>query len=370
MMSCDDINTQLKPFLEDLLTEEEYQAFLEHLDRCPKCKEYVRSFGSLSNQLWKLGDVPVPSDFVSTVLFRLKQPEGKNHKSQFDVFKKWFVGVIILILTVSTVFLGAHYLKSHQPPPKAGEESKTLMPEVKEENLSKDRARALTQKELDPIVITVEAPKKEGSIEEAFKETPSLQEEATFKKEPVEVSRAAIFQSRPLHWHFRYSQDLEKEKFLNTLNDSGVRLDYKEYNLFVFTTTGKKLEEVLEKIILTAQDKSALRDFTSIVPTLPDTEHRVSIYLENEKIPLLHWHVGLNLPHQKAQLLDVIQKSGGSLDYESEDLIVFSIQKTEVEKLKAKILAMRVGFSEFGKITAEENQLISKPIEISIYFSR
>ena len=33
-MTCDDIREKLKPFLENLLKEEKYQDFLEHLELC------------------------------------------------------------------------------------------------------------------------------------------------------------------------------------------------------------------------------------------------------------------------------------------------------------------------------------------------
>ncbi|MFC1509972.1 zf-HC2 domain-containing protein, partial [Candidatus Omnitrophota bacterium] len=74
IITCDDIKKKLKPFQQDLLAENEYKAFAAHVDECPKCKQYIGSIDFLSNQLWKLGDVKVPSDLSSTILFKLTQP--------------------------------------------------------------------------------------------------------------------------------------------------------------------------------------------------------------------------------------------------------------------------------------------------------
>ena len=121
VMICSDINNRLKSFLEDLLTEKEYQAFLAHLDSCAKCKKYVRAVGSVSNQLWKLGDVKVPADFSSTALFKLKQAKQEIRIPKFVITKKWIVGAIVLILIVSAFFFGIRYFEDLGPVEKSGD---------------------------------------------------------------------------------------------------------------------------------------------------------------------------------------------------------------------------------------------------------
>jgi hypothetical protein len=104
--ACDTIKRDLKPFLEDLLKEEEYQAFLAHLEQCTKCKEYVRSVDSFSNQLWKLGDVKVPSDFCSTVLFKLEQPKEEIREAEPRASKKFPVGIFASVFAITVLVLG------------------------------------------------------------------------------------------------------------------------------------------------------------------------------------------------------------------------------------------------------------------------
>jgi len=76
-MICDDIRQKLQPFLDDLLVEDEYKAFCEHIDDCHPCNAYVRSVGAMPNQLWRLGQVKVPQDMISTVQYALAHPKEK-----------------------------------------------------------------------------------------------------------------------------------------------------------------------------------------------------------------------------------------------------------------------------------------------------
>ncbi len=104
---CDNIKKNIKSFNEDMLKEEEYKDFLDHLETCSECDKYVRSVDSFSNQLWRLGDVKVPSDFVSTVLFKLTQPEEKPDEDQEPASsKKWLIGGVVFILVGITLSAG------------------------------------------------------------------------------------------------------------------------------------------------------------------------------------------------------------------------------------------------------------------------
>lgn len=110
-MSCDDIKKKLKAFLDDLLAEDEYKVFGGHINICSKCREYVRSIGSLSNQLWKLGKVKVPQDFSSTILYKLAHPEEKTQQSKFVISKEHIIVGMILILLATLLFFGFNYFK-------------------------------------------------------------------------------------------------------------------------------------------------------------------------------------------------------------------------------------------------------------------
>ena len=108
-MICKDIREKIKPFLEDMLKEEEYQDFLQHLEQCSTCKKYVRSIDAFSNQLWQLEDVRPPSDFYAAVLFRLKRSKQESKKLESEILKKILIGTFVFVLTGTVLFFGVSF---------------------------------------------------------------------------------------------------------------------------------------------------------------------------------------------------------------------------------------------------------------------
>ncbi|GEM_PF-1273427 len=104
--ACGQIHKQLQSFLDDMLSEEEYRLFLDHLDECPRCMPYVKSIGDLSNQIWKLGSVAVPADFKATVLFEAGRPAAaQEYKTAGRGAKKIVLSGGVLLALVLAFFL-------------------------------------------------------------------------------------------------------------------------------------------------------------------------------------------------------------------------------------------------------------------------
>ncbi|MFC1621343.1 zf-HC2 domain-containing protein [Candidatus Omnitrophota bacterium] len=372
MMACDDIKKKLKRFMEDLLVGEEYQAFLGHLENCSECKKYVTSIDSFSNQLWKLGDVKVPSDLSSTALFQLKQPDQEVKKPKSSSSKKAAIGVLVLILAAASIFFGSNYFKNRGRSQEVEDTKSAKVEEIKEE-----KPKANRKMYFDDTVIVA----KGGA---AVRDTSSTANTSSSKTGSSGI-QTSISKPKPLHWHFVYpevkdetqqsfnekrrKESERKTKILNMLNTLGLSLDYKENDLYAFVTTGKKIESLLEKILSMPEKTFSMQDFTTGVYAMPDNEHSVSIYLEEKGASALHWHITIASSQQKSQLLDAIRKKSSIANYEIEKVIIFYIQRSEIEQLKTKIKAMRVGFSEFGHLESNEGQLSSGPIKISIYFT-
>jgi len=116
-MTCDDIKKRLKPFLDDLLVEDEYQLFISHINECPKCKDYISAIGSLSNQLWALGDVTVPADLCQTAIYKFKQRSVGASAARPVNFRNLALGVMIVVLTALAFFFGISYyrIKNRNP---------------------------------------------------------------------------------------------------------------------------------------------------------------------------------------------------------------------------------------------------------------
>jgi len=363
VITCSEVKDKLKPFLEDMLAEEEYQAFVVHIESCPKCRDYVRSISALSNQLWKLGDIEVPSDFVSTVIFNLKHPTpAVPPAAKPAIFKRRAVVIAVSILIASTLFLGIAYFKKFKVSQKVSEAPIITKQIITEQKPPSDQEAAMFLEELK-------------EIKEAL--GPSQKDEIAEKPPAVTVpsasKEASIVMPNPLHWHFLYTEEAEKRKLLDALNSLSIIPEHKTQDLIIFNATGEKIDKVIEQAISSSKQNIPLRDFTTGAPISKDKESRVTLYFDNVKTQIanvLHWHVVLMSTQQKDKLLEIIQSIGGSIDYESEELFVFSIPKTEIKKLKKRIQVMGFIFTEFGKLELKEGQLSSIPVKVSIYFSK
>ncbi|MFC1508215.1 hypothetical protein ACFL60_00835, partial [Candidatus Omnitrophota bacterium] len=165
-------------------------------------------------------------------------------------------------------------------------------------------------------------------------------------------------------------EESRKSELGRILASSATRFDYQSNDAIVFGIKNEEIEDTFEEILLISQDYDTFRDFTSSVSMLPDKEYDVSVYLKKANVSSLHWHVDGITDSQKDALFDIIRERGGYIDYDSEALSVFAIQRTEAETLKSRIRAMRLGFSEFGQTDFKKSQLVGGPVTISVYFRK
>lgn len=206
-ISCNEVKNKLKPFLEDMLAEDEYQAFVAHLESCPKCKDYVRSIGALSNQLWKLGDIEIPSDFVSTVIFNLKHPKPPVPPvTRPAVFKKLTVGIILSLLIIAILLWTSPYFKKFIIPQKVSETPIITKQIIIEEKPPGDHEAEMLLKELKGIKEALRPSGKEEGVEKPSNIT-----------ESPAANKVTIIEPKLLHWHFIVSEksdetELEEEK--------------------------------------------------------------------------------------------------------------------------------------------------------------
>ena len=353
-MTCEDLKKNLEPFLDDLLTETEYEEFISHLEGCDKCRQYVRAIGSLSNRLWELGDVKVPADFVSTVLFKLKQPQQEPQRPGFAIRIRLAVSIaIIMIIASGLLFSGVWHLKSKSRPKNPDEK---------------------------PVVITtLEEVPEVNSMEKEKKAPAAKTKEAAVKTSPDKPPVGALLAAENeailpriehLHWHIQYSDENEKAQISDILTKYVAKPDYQTNDAVIFTEAKERIENILEQIMLMPQDPPFFSDFTSKVPTIPGGTYNVSIYFQDKADAFIHWHIAFMAPHQNSQMLEIIKKSAISINYESADVIIFSIPKTEYKNFKAKILSMRLGLMEFGNPESEEKFVITGQTVIYVYFTK
>jgi len=416
---CDNIKRNIKSFTEDMLKEDEYKAFLHHLETCSQCKNYVRSVDSFSNQLWRLGDVKVPSDFSSTVLFKLTQPDEEPDEEEAPATsKKWIIGAVTFILVGMTVSAGLiGYLKLRQPP--EGEAVVAQAPEVSEEA---DELQSNVQFEQydDSDVTTDDSIAFEWNGDAAGNDTtvaaevstgPQLihwhflqynkskaleslrlrrkkrSKESDLRKqnrkkeqlggEPSEEVDSAIgsLQKELQQIEAKLEKNLsEKERResepLGVLQSSNIRPDYQDSDFLFFSTSGDGLKRVLDAIALISPDSSSLDDFSSGASHLPHKKYQVSVYTVKKETEVLHWHVHLSMMNQKVQLLKTIADNGGVVTYEFAEEVTISVASSKIENIKAQMPAMRISLSEYGDQVAKEDGEDAGSVVVSIYFSK
>lgn len=96
-MLCESLRPVIRQFLDDLLDEKDYQEVHGHLENCARCHAFASSVGTLSYQLYELGQVTVPPDIATTVSYHFSQkapmsvvaetPSGKSSVSLSGLWK-------------------------------------------------------------------------------------------------------------------------------------------------------------------------------------------------------------------------------------------------------------------------------------------
>ena len=361
--NCDYVKAQLRPFLDDVLMEGEHAAYCAHLNTCRKCNDYVRSVGSFTNQIWKLGKVKVPGDLTSTILYRLAHASREAQAPLLTLSRRQVAVGVTFILLAALILTTAGYFKAQR---RAAAARKNTIVEVVPVPGNNVRTQAFfEQQEEDTSGRIMD---EEGMVEE---ET-AVEEALPVVQGPVETPRpqynaVALDDKGALHWHFKYPEP-RMAKLSNVLSAMDIRPDYEGKNAAAFIISGEKAEQLLEQLLANARGASSFADFTPDVVTYFDKNYPVSIYLEGRETHTLHWHIDRLLPEKRSGLFEVIRELGGFIDYESGRFVVFSISDQQLENLKRRIQAMRVIVSEYGSAQEGEKILSSGPVTISVYF--
>jgi hypothetical protein len=125
-MLCESIRPVTRAFLDDLLDENDYQDIQAHLARCERCRAYASSVGTLSYRLYELGQVSVPPDMSSTILYNLEKPshsaltaptdtmhQDKSAKDMAAIVPRLFQ-VAVLLISAATVIVVAAIMSHHR----------------------------------------------------------------------------------------------------------------------------------------------------------------------------------------------------------------------------------------------------------------
>jgi len=388
-MSCDDIDKELKHFLGDLLSDADYQAFVEHLDSCSKCTNRVRSMGSFTNQLWELGDIEVPSDLDTTILFQFDKakkepPKPKPKKPKNKVVIGAIVVAVIGLAFGAYKFLKPDELKVEQVTDdtvivkSTGFQKKSSTPDPEAERLY-NQLKGMAES-LAPMIPNTTS-KKDSKKE--------LKKEGTVPvKEPVVSTSAPAWDAYSLHWHIPYFTEADIKQLVGTITMLDIDPDYENQNFVIFSTINKKIKTLsagirfthkiqldVPEFILDGSDPQGevvvSISFTGRDPTYSTagTQRGALSSFEEERNAagnILDWHI-LLVSSQQDALVDIIHKKRGTVLYTSKEAVIFSMPGARIGELADEIQSTGGMFADFGKTDFDTISLLGI-INVLVYF--
>ncbi|MCM8831488.1 MAG: hypothetical protein NC918_04790 [Candidatus Omnitrophica bacterium] len=358
-MNCEDIKKKLKLFLDDLLSDEDFQSFCQHMEECEKCKKYVRSFSSISNQLWKLGQIESPVDLMETIKYKLvhshiqeKSQSNILKREQFKFIKSFFL-VFLLISIVLSFFLYRYFGEKRKKIITEKAEKISISTEILYNNKSSENEYLFDMKDTIPE-------EKVEFIDKLQEKEKPLFENETYILNSFNEKMATVTYN--LHWHIRNDYNKLKE----CINSAGLILEYEKNNLLIFKTDSQKLKILLEKF---ASRKIKFLNFSKNIDiNLANNEYRVIIFLENRHFPSVHWDIGLTDLGKRKEVLNLIEGNSISINYKADNFIIFSLQMSQLKTLRSKLEIFGLPILEFENIESKNNVLISGPIDVSVFF--
>ena len=288
-MACDNIRARIRPFLEDLLDENEHQDVRTHLEECADCRTYAASIGTLTYQLNELGAVKAPHDLIPTILYELKQPikpaaaalkneevtdiassEAESLASQGRPFLIW---LLMAAFVCSAIFLGIFYF----------EHSKNKIPD-REQNIL--QTSTTTSSLNAPSFASQGATETDTSMEKIKTIVYGDEADKTSAGEKIEQLKAFVAETkkgprslsewRPMHWHYHVSSSSQSELF-QVIHALGLAIDYESSNFFIVYVPKLKLEELVRRLGVI---NGVITEFNvSNIESIMDESIQVSFYL-------------------------------------------------------------------------------------------
>ncbi|MBU1125597.1 MAG: zf-HC2 domain-containing protein [Candidatus Omnitrophica bacterium] len=383
-ISCSYIKEKIKPFLDDLLSDDEFQDFVSHLDSCPQCTAYVSSLGAFSNQLWELRNVKVPADLTETILYKFKEAEKVAPASKVTMGqKKTAVVVTVLVCLGISLFIGSYFVKLNKAKEEE-EKKKALLAESSSPKIEESSSYSY-----QPRPFSDNAPTIETRAIVEVREDSGRQESDTSRSIPARETGSALAESA-LHYHYGYTSQAQITKLLEALRELGIELDCQTSDILVF----KASDEEIERMVSVIEMFATLRNYGG--GTLSG-ENRVVIYLENKSFReaaveseeeasqgaalvslesaggassnTLHAHVA-SLTSKEDAVISVASGLGGSVEYKVPGFVLLKIAKEKIEKLIEQVQAIEGVFANFTGTNSLQGVPNYTPVKVSIYFSK
>ncbi len=389
-MMCDDIDKKLKHFLGDLLSDPDYQAFVDHLDGCSKCASRVRMMGSFTNQLWELGDIEVPSDLDSTILFQFNQAKKEPRKSKPKKPRKLVIGVVILIIGLIAFFGWKKFFKPEELNVEQVSDDAVIVQAtaIKKKVSAPDPEAERLYRQLKDMAESL-APMVPKTIEKKVSEKKPSQEKEVVPVVKEPVASPSSYDAYSLHWHIPYFTESDIKQLVSTITMLNIDLDYDDPNFVIFKTINKRIKTIKAGVQFTHKIQLDLPDFimdgsdpngdvvVSISFTGQEPTYSTSVarggalssfeQATSEAGNSLDWHILLVSAQQDA-LLDIIQGNRGRIEYASKEVVVFSMPGGRINDLAKEIQSAGGIFADFGNTDFDTVSLLGM-VNVLVYFS-
>lgn len=357
MTNCSNIEQRIKPFLDDLLSEEEYQNIHAHLDQCTKCRQYVSAIGSLSYTLRELGHVEVPRDLADTVLFNLKkQPEEEPPKTSGSK-KPLVIGALAVLLIGASVYFGFHYFKTRQQAEEKAKTPPAAAEPVQEENEESDFWSDFEGKAQEETGKT----DKSSVLSEVYVTPEGAEEEHGQQDDEVVPTTEKAY-----HLHFPQVTGVGQDKVSNILNRLGVLPDYRIPGILVVSVPSSTFSEFVSEMESAAPRVLPVRNPEFQKLLFPHQLIRLSIYFEGTE-DLIHWHIQVDAGKEYF-IFDLFRQMDLTVNYDSPELIVVAVSSAKLAELISRLQALK-GISGTFDSPASSETLSSYSIPVSIHLT-
>ena len=109
-MTCLKAQAMITPFIENKLTIKELEAFLEHVNSCPNCREELEVYYALLTAMKQLDeDKNLSSNYSKELAEKLEKSRERVNHSKYSYYRKKVI--LILTMLLLAILFGIGYVK-------------------------------------------------------------------------------------------------------------------------------------------------------------------------------------------------------------------------------------------------------------------
>ena len=304
-MKCSEVQHSVPEYLEDMLPEDQRGKIREHLTECSVCEKHASRIGSISGDLKRLAQGPIPFDLENAILKRMA--EGLPDERSGGSGKVWGA-VIAAGLLLGVYFLGTRFIRI-QPAINLAEKIHEPSPKEIQEAMIMNNLELLQSK----LSSTSRSPRH----------------------------RAVVAHLEPFNWRLKFLNVRERQMFSRRIKELSGSMSYESECLLVFSmdqTNLQRLDEMIKKAPGASAEGPNI-DFD----TLPTSQSplRIFIFMEangDRAAPL--WRELRFLRRDGYVFIERLHGGRFNFIYESPEMIVLKLTFADYRRLQEEMQKM------------------------------